>query len=91
MNGVTWSSSESSATGTLHHYDPGRFFDEVDLTLSETILPSEQIDESNAVLVNEMPVEKILDAEVIFTECSCCFTLMGEPACCRAIATDRDM
>lgn len=67
------------------------FFDEVDLTLTETILPPERIDESNTVFVNGIPVEKILDADVTFTECSCCSTLIGEPACCRAVATDRDM
>ncbi len=67
------------------------FFDEVDLTLTETILPPEQIDESNTVLVNGIPVEKILNAGVTFTECSCCSTLIGEPACCRAVATDRDI
>jgi len=67
------------------------FFDEFDLTLTETILPPERIDESNTLLVNGMPVEKILDADVTFTECSSCSDLIGEPACCRAVATDRDM
>lgn len=67
------------------------FFDEVDLTLTETILPPERIDESNTVFVNGIPVEKILDADVTFTECSCCSDLIGEPACCRAVATDQEM
>ncbi len=65
--------------------------DTMDLTFKETILSPEQIDESNTVLINGIPVERILDAGVTFTECSCCSDLIGEPACCRAVTTDRDI
>lgn len=56
--------------------------DNVDLEVKETILPPEQIEESNTVLVNGIPVEEILESSVTFTECSCCSDLIGEPACC---------
>jgi len=67
------------------------FFNEVDLTLTETIHPLERIDESNPVPVNGIPVEKILNAGVTFTDCSYCSTLIGEAACCRAVAMVRDI
>ena len=52
--------------------------DDVELELENTILPPEQMDESNVVLINGMPVEKILDPGVPFTECCSCEASHGE-------------
>lgn len=69
----------------------GHLLDTVDLGFKETILSPDQIDRSNAVLINGIPVERILEADVTFTECSCCSDLIGEPACCRAVTTGQDI
>jgi hypothetical protein len=52
--------------------------DDVELELENTILPPEQFEESNIVLINGVPVEKILGAEVTFPGCTSCQDLNGE-------------
>lgn len=65
--------------------------DGVDVEVKNTILPPSQVDESNIVLINGIPIEKILDANVTFTECSCCSDFIGEQVRCRAVTTERDV
>lgn len=60
---------------------------DVDLQLEETLLSPEEIDQSNTVLVNGIPVEEILGVRVTFTECSSCSDLPGESECCRAVSS----
>ena len=44
--------------------------DDVELELENTILPPERMEESNTVLINGIPVEKILGPGVTFAGCS---------------------
>jgi hypothetical protein len=60
--------------------------DGIDLNLEETVLSPEEIDQSNTVLINEVPIEDLLDISVTFTECSSCADLTGESECCRAVS-----
>ncbi|HNB03080.1 MAG TPA: DUF2703 domain-containing protein [Methanoregulaceae archaeon] len=52
--------------------------DDVELELENTILPPEQFEESNVVLIDGTPVEKIVGAEVTFPDCNGCQDLNGE-------------
>jgi len=64
--------------------------DDVELELENTILPPEQFEESNVVLINGMSVEKILGAEVIFPGCNGCQVLGGEDCHIRRAAPGRE-
>ncbi|MBI2987981.1 MAG: DUF2703 domain-containing protein [Deltaproteobacteria bacterium] len=58
-----------------------------EIALKETKLTEKEIDESNMILVNGMPIEKLLpDASTSQSHCaSCCDVLGGESVCCRTI------
>lgn len=67
-----------------------------EVSLTETILPDEALDDSNRVLVNGVPVEELLDAELESTDCTGCTELSaccgsGEPAQCRAIVVEGEV
>ena len=64
--------------------------DNVELELENTILPPERMDESNVVLINGIPVEKILDPGVTFAGCSSCPDPSGEEGHCPGASTGRD-
>lgn len=68
---------------------------EREVSITETILPSDALDVSNRVLVNGTPIEDLLEgADVETTECqgcgemgSCCESVDG-PADCRAVVVE---
>jgi len=64
--------------------------DDVELVLENTILPPEQFEESNVVLINGIPVEKIVGAEVTFAGCDGCQDLNGEPCHVHSAAPGRE-
>jgi hypothetical protein len=53
----------------------------------DTALSQDRLGESNMVLINGVPIEQLLSAEVQYTECSSCSDLIGSAACCRAVTT----
>ncbi|OPZ45064.1 MAG: hypothetical protein BWY93_00031 [Euryarchaeota archaeon ADurb.BinA087] len=53
--------------------------DGVELELENIILPPEQFEESNVVLINGVPVEEIVGTEVPFPGCTDCRDLDEEP------------
>lgn len=57
----------------------------VKINLTETLLDKTRIAESNEILMNGVPVEDLLAAGVVSTDCPSCGTLAGENTCCRAI------
>jgi len=65
-------------------------FDHVELELENTILPPEQMDESNVVLINGVPIEHILDEGVPFGGCSICHDHRGQEQQCPDAKSGRD-
>jgi hypothetical protein len=57
----------------------------VKINLTETLLDKTRISESNEIRMNGIPIEDLLAAAVISTDCASCGTLSGESTCCRAI------
>jgi len=57
----------------------------VKVNLTETLLDKTRIAESNEILMNGTPIEHLLAAGVVSTDCPSCGTLAGESTCCRAI------
>ena len=57
----------------------------VKINLTETLLDKTRIAESNEIRMNGRPIEDLLAAGVVSTECASCGTLAGESTCCRAI------
>lgn len=57
----------------------------VKINLTETILDKDRIAESNEIRMNGVPIEDLLAAVVVPTDCPSCGTLTGESTCCRAI------
>lgn len=60
----------------------------IKINLTETILDKTRIAESNEILMNGVPLEDLLAASVVSTDCPSCVTLAGESTCCRAIEID---
>ena len=65
--------------------------DDVELEVQNTLLPLERIAESNTVLINGIPIEHLLDANITFPDCKGCSDFIGEPTCCRAVEAERDI
>ncbi|MFZ1896602.1 DUF2703 domain-containing protein [Methanoregula sp.] len=57
----------------------------VKINLTETCLDKTRIAESNEIRMNGTPLEDLLAAAVVSTDCPSCRTLAGGNACCRAI------
>ena len=62
----------------------------VKVNLTETLLDKTRIDESNEIRMNGSPIEDLLAAEVVSTDCPSCGTLAGSNTCCRAIEVDNE-
>lgn len=60
----------------------------VRINLTETIPDNTRIAESNEILMNGIPLEDLLTASVVSTDCPSCDTLAGESTCCRAVEID---
>jgi hypothetical protein len=60
----------------------------ITIRIRETPLTAERIDESNAILINGIPIEAILAGMVRETSCPSCSTLTGKSNCCRAVEVD---
>jgi hypothetical protein len=56
--------------------------DNVELELENTFLPPERMEESNTVLINWVPVEKIFSPGVTFVGCSRCLDRTVEQGHC---------
>ena len=57
----------------------------VRVTLVEHAATADTIEDSNAVLINGRPIEELLGAERISTDCPSCSELVGQSACCGAV------
>ncbi len=57
--------------------------------LVETKLDPTQISESNALFVNGIPIEEILDIEVFENSCDSCSQLVDSEVCCRTIVYEK--
>ncbi len=60
----------------------------VRVSLVEHAASEDDIDASNAVLVNGRPVEEWLGAKRVSTDCPSCGDLLGESTCCGAIEVE---
>ncbi len=60
----------------------------VKVVFRETALGTDQLDESNTILMNGRPFEDFIAGGVTETPCSSCSTLTGTSACCRAVEVD---
>lgn len=59
---------------------------DVHITLKETKLTEKEIEESNRIFINGIPLEDILpDTTVSQNVCSSCSDLLGSSTCCRTI------
>jgi hypothetical protein len=63
----------------------------VTINLTETILDTSRIAESNEIWMNGSRIEDLLAATVVSTDCPSCGTLAGESTCCRAIELGNEM
>lgn len=61
----------------------------VAVELVETRLDPTQISESNALLVNGVPIEEILNIEVFENSCDSCSQLVDSEVCCRTIVYEK--
>lgn len=57
----------------------------VRVTLVEHAATAESIEDSNSVFINGSPIEELLGAERIATDCPSCSDLVGQSVCCGAI------
>jgi Domain of unknown function (DUF2703) len=62
----------------------------VKINLTETILDKTRIAESNEIRMNGTPIEDLLVAGVVSTDCPSCSTLAGESTCCRAMEIENE-
>lgn len=62
----------------------------VTINLTETVLDTSRIAESNEIWMNGSRIEDLLAATVVSTDCPSCGTLAGESSCCRAIQIGND-
>lgn len=59
---------------------------DIAVTFIETTLPEEQMQESNLILLNGIPLEEILaEAEASESHCAACSCLTGTDTSCRTI------
>jgi hypothetical protein len=65
--------------------------DGVELEIENTILPPKQLEESNVVLINGIPVEKIVDPGLISSGCSTCQVLNEKTGPIHTAAPGRDV
>jgi hypothetical protein len=71
--------------------DKEHLLEGVELEIQNTILHPEQIEESNVVLINGVPVEKILNTGVMFPGCSGCLESKHESGHFHSAAPARDV
>ncbi|HPH34222.1 MAG TPA: DUF2703 domain-containing protein [Methanoregulaceae archaeon] len=64
--------------------------DGVELELENTILPLDQFEESNVVLINGVPIKEIVGTEVPFPGCTGCQDLDEEPCHIHRAAPGRE-
>lgn len=57
----------------------------VRVTLVEHASAADDIDASNSVLINGRPIEELLGATRVTTDCPSCGDLLGESTCCGAV------
>ncbi|WP_319577989.1 DUF2703 domain-containing protein [uncultured Methanospirillum sp.] len=95
---VTHTCVRCSATGTtvaavIKDVEPELTGRGIQIVYTETVLPSEQLPESNKVLINGKPLEEYLtNARVVQTCCeSCACIVEQESAECRAIQTPDEL
>lgn len=62
----------------------------VDVSYKETKLDAEKMSESNTVLINNKPIEEILNAEVSENYCHSCSCLVDKDTNCRTIKISKD-
>ena len=60
----------------------------IKVVFKETPLGTDQLEESNKILLNGKPIEDLISGSVTETPCSSCSTLTGTSACCRAVEVD---
>lgn len=60
----------------------------IEIEFIETLLNADCLAESNLILINDTPLEKILNASKIETDCSSCCSMIGKQVKCRAIEYD---
>jgi hypothetical protein len=60
----------------------------IKVVFKETPLGTDQLEESNKILLNGKPLEDLIAGGVTETPCSSCSTLTGTSACCRAVEVD---
>jgi len=69
----------------------GNLLDEVELEVQNTLLPMDRIAESNTLLINGIPIEHIIGADITSTDCQECSDFTGEPIVCQAAEAERDI
>lgn len=57
----------------------------VRVTLVEHAATADEIESSNSVMINGRPIEELLGAERVSTDCPSCADLLGESTCCAAV------
>ena len=60
----------------------------IKVVFKETPLGTDQLEESNKILLNGKPIEDLIAGDVTETPCISCSTLTGTSACCRAVEVD---
>ena len=60
----------------------------IKVVFKEIPLGTDQLEESNKILLNCKPLEGLIAGGVTETPCSSCSTLTGTSACCRAVEVD---
>lgn len=65
--------------------------DGVEVEVINTILPPDKVHESNIVLINGVPLEKILDRDFPSAECTGCPDFPREEVRCRPEPAERDV
>ncbi|OGY22287.1 MAG: hypothetical protein A2126_01160 [Candidatus Woykebacteria bacterium GWB1_45_5] len=61
----------------------------IEIQLRETKLTEDQMDKSNSLLFNGVPIEDVLnEVSVLRNTCNSCGDLTGNPCECRAVQTD---
>lgn len=65
-------------------------YKDVDVSYKETRLGAKKMSESNMVLINNKPIEEILNADVSENYCHSCSCLSGKDTNCRTIKISKD-
>lgn len=58
---------------------------DVKIKLKETKIKKERISESNLILIDDVPIEKIIDIKLVESFCRSCSDLVGSDTYCRAV------